>query len=69
MKRDGRDDRIDELERENVKLRAENRALRALVESQAPTIAALERRIQEFSAAAGSQDTTSISVRWCRERT
>jgi transposase len=48
--RDWRDDRIDELERENAKLCAENRALQALVESQKRTMAALERRIHELEA-------------------
>jgi transposase len=48
--RDWRDDRIDELERENAELRAQNCELRAIVETQKRTIAALERRIAQLEA-------------------
>lgn len=50
MARDWRDDRIEELERENAGLRAENRELRTIVEAQKRVIAALERRIHELEA-------------------
>jgi transposase len=48
--RDWRDDRIDELERENSPLRTENCDLRAVIEAQKRTIAALEGRIQQLEA-------------------
>jgi transposase len=50
MARDWRDDRIDELERENAALRAENREQQAIIEAQKQTIAALERRIEQLEA-------------------
>src|SRR5271154_3029620 len=50
MARDGRDDRIDELERENAALRAQNCELQAIIEDQKRTIAALEQRIHELEA-------------------
>jgi transposase len=46
--RDWRDDRIDELERENAALRAENCDMRAVIEAQKLTIVALEGRIQQL---------------------
>lgn len=48
MVRDWRDDRIEELERENAALRAENREQRVLIEARKRTIALLEQRIQQL---------------------
>jgi transposase len=48
MARDWRDDRIDELERENAELRAQNREQQAIIEAQKLTIAALERRVEQL---------------------
>jgi hypothetical protein len=48
--RDWRDDRIDELERENAALRAQNREQQAIIEVHKRTIAALERRIEQLEA-------------------
>jgi transposase len=48
--RDWRDDRIDELERENAALRAQNREQQAIIEAHKRTIAALERRIEQLEA-------------------
>ena len=50
MGRDGRDDRIDELERENAALRAENGELRAMIEVQKRTIAVLAQRVEQLEA-------------------
>jgi transposase len=46
--RDWRDDRIDELERENAALGARIREQQAIIETQKRTIATLERRVQEL---------------------
>jgi transposase len=46
--RDWRDNRIDELERENAALRAQNRDQQAIIEAQKRTIAALEQRIEQL---------------------
>lgn len=59
MARDWRDERIDELERENAALRARNRELQALVESQKRTMAALEQRIHELEARLGQHSGNS----------
>jgi transposase len=48
--RDWRDDRIDELERENAAIRAQNRDQAAVIEAQKLRIAALEVRIQQLEA-------------------
>ena len=48
MARDWRDERIDELERENAALRAQIREQRATMEAQRRTIAALEQRIEQL---------------------
>jgi transposase len=48
--RDWRDDRIDELERENAALRAQNREQQAIIEAHKRTIAALEQRIEQLEA-------------------
>jgi len=48
--RDWRDDRIDELERENAALRAELREQQASLETRQKTIAVLKRRIEELEA-------------------
>src|SRR5215468_4142988 len=50
MARDWRDDRIDELERENAALVARNRDQEAIIEAQKRTIAAYERHIRELEA-------------------
>jgi len=48
--RDWRDDRIDELERENAALRARIREQQATIDAQKRTIAAHERRVHELEA-------------------
>jgi transposase len=48
--RDWRDDRIDELERENTALRAEIREKQAIIDIRQKTIAVLERRIEQLEA-------------------
>jgi transposase len=48
--RDWRNDRIEEVERENTELRARNCEQQAIIEAQKRTIAALERRIQQLEA-------------------
>ncbi|AUX21405.1 uncharacterized protein SOCEGT47_018890 [Sorangium cellulosum] len=45
-----RDDRIDELERENIELRAKIREQQAVIETQQKTIAVLEQRIEQLEA-------------------
>jgi transposase len=48
--RDWRDDRIDELEREDTELRAKIREQQAIIQTQQETIAARERRIEQLEA-------------------
>jgi transposase len=48
--RDWRDDRIDELERENAALRVENGELLALIEAHQRTIAVLAQRVEQLEA-------------------
>ena len=50
MARDWRDDRIDELERENTALHDEIREQRAIIEIREKTLAVLERRIEQLEA-------------------
>ena len=50
MARDWRDDRIEELERENADLRIQNREQQAIIEAQKQTLAALEQRVHEMEA-------------------
>jgi transposase len=57
--RDWRDDRIDELERENAALRARICEQQALIEAQKRTIATHERRIQELEARLGQHSGNS----------
>ncbi|WP_437816017.1 DUF6444 domain-containing protein [Sorangium sp. So ce1078] len=45
-----RDDRIDELERESIELRAKIRGQQAVIETQQKTIAVLEQRIEQLEA-------------------
>jgi transposase len=51
--RDWRDDRIDELERENAELRAENHRLRTIISAHEQTIVALRQRIEPLEARLG----------------
>jgi len=48
--RDWRDDRIDELERENAALRAEIREQQAVIETRQETLAVLEQRVEQLEA-------------------
>jgi len=48
--RDWRDDRIEQLERENAELHAHSREQQALIEAQKQTIATLERRLKQLEA-------------------
>lgn len=50
MARDWRNERIDELERENAALRAHNREQQTIIEAQKRTIVALERRVEQLEA-------------------
>jgi transposase len=50
MARDWRDDRINELERENAELRARDCEQQGTIEAQRRTIAALERRVEQLKA-------------------
>ena len=48
MARDWRDDRIDELERENAALRAEIREQQSIIETRQRMIAVLEQRVEQL---------------------
>ena len=48
--RDWRDDRIDELERENAALRAQNDERQSLIDAQQQTIAVLAQRVEQLEA-------------------
>jgi transposase len=59
MARDWRDDRIDELERENAALRAQVCEQQAIVEAQKRMITALEGRLQQLEARLGKSSGNS----------
>ena len=59
MARDWRDDRIEELERENAQLRAQVAELQTVVEAQRRVIAALESRVKDLEAKLGQTSANS----------
>ena len=50
MARDWRDDRIEELERENAALRAKNQEQQALIDAHQRTVALLAQRVEQLEA-------------------